>query len=88
MRWHLHEAKQRFSELVRQARAHGPQVVTKHGEEVVVVVSVEEYRRLTDELPSFKELLLAAPDLDALAIDRPREPARAVELPSPADGGR
>jgi prevent-host-death family protein len=87
MRWHLHEAKQRFSELVRHAQAHGPQVVTRHGEEVVVVVSVEEYRRLTDELPSFKELLLAAPDLDALAIDRPRAPARAVELPSPADDG-
>jgi hypothetical protein len=26
-----------------------------------VVVSIEEYRRLTDELPSFKEFLVAAP---------------------------
>jgi len=85
MRWQLHEAKQRFSELVRHARAHGPQVVTKHGEEVAVVVSIEEYRRLTDELPSFKEFLLAAPDLDALEVDRPREPARVVELPSQAE---
>jgi prevent-host-death family protein len=85
MRWQLHEAKQRFSELVRHARAHGPQVVTKHGEEVAVVVSIEEYRRLTDELPSFKEFLLAAPDLDALEVDRPREPARVVELPPQAE---
>jgi prevent-host-death family protein len=85
MRWQLQEAKQRFSELVRHARAHGPQVVTKHGEEVAVVVSIEEYRRLTDELPSFKELLLAAPDLDALEISRSREPARVVELAPPAD---
>jgi prevent-host-death family protein len=82
MRWQLQEAKQRFSELVRHARAHGPQVVTKHGEEVAVVVSIEEYRRLTDELPSFKEFLLAAPDLGALEIERPREPARIVELPT------
>jgi prevent-host-death family protein len=37
-------------------------VVTKHGEEVAVVVSIEDYRRLTEELPSFKEFLLAAPD--------------------------
>src|SRR5215217_1742482 len=64
MRWQLQEAKQRFSELVRHARADGPQVVTRHGEEVAVVVSIEEYRRLTDELPSFKDFLLAAPDLD------------------------
>jgi prevent-host-death family protein len=84
MRWQLQEAKQRFSELVRQARAHGPQMVTRHGEEVAVVVSIEEYRRLTDERPSFKEFLLAAPDLEALAIDRPREQARVVELTASA----
>lgn len=83
MRWQLQEAKQRFSELVRHARAEGPQVVTKHGEEVAVVVSIEEYRRLTGKLPSFKQFLLAAPDLDALEIDRSRERARVVELPTP-----
>ena len=83
MRWQLQEAKQRFSELVRHARAEGPQVVTKHGEEVAVVVSIEEYRRLAEELPSFKEFLLTAPDLDALEIDRSRERARVVELPTP-----
>lgn len=81
MRWQLQEAKQRFSELLRHARAHGPQVVTKHGEEVAVVVSIEDYRRLTEELPSFKEFLLAAPDLDALEIERPREVARVIEFP-------
>ena len=85
MRWQLQEAKQRFSELVRHARANGPQVVTKHGEEVAVVVGIEEYRRLTEELPSFKEFLLAAPDLDALGIDRLRERARVVELTEQAD---
>ena len=83
MRWQLQEAKQRFSELVRHARADGPQVVTKHGEEVAVVVSIEEYRRLTDELPSFKDFLLAAPDLDALDMDRSPELARVVELTPP-----
>ena len=85
MRWQLQEAKQRFSELVRHARAHGPQVVTKHGEEVAVVVSIEEYRRLTDDLPSFKEFLLAAPDLEALDLRRARDPARVAELAPPAD---
>jgi prevent-host-death family protein len=83
MRWQLQQAKQRFSELVRHARADGPQVVTRHGEEVAVVVSIEEYRRLTDELPSFKDFLLAAPDLDTLDIERSRVRARVVELTSP-----
>jgi hypothetical protein len=55
-------------------------VVTRHGEEVAVVVSVEEYRRLTEDQPSFKEFLLAAPDLDTLELSRSREPAPVVEL--------
>jgi len=39
-RWHLQEAKQRFSELILRVQADGPQFVTKHGEEVAVVVSI------------------------------------------------
>lgn len=35
MSWQLQEAKQKSSELVRRTLEEGPQVVTKHGEEVV-----------------------------------------------------
>ncbi|MBC8122668.1 MAG: type II toxin-antitoxin system prevent-host-death family antitoxin, partial [Gemmatimonadaceae bacterium] len=45
-RWRLEEAKSRFSEVVRQARSTGPQVVTLHGREAVVVVAAEEFARL------------------------------------------
>ena len=38
MVWKLEDAKNRFSELVRRARSEGPQVVTKHGRESVVVI--------------------------------------------------
>ena len=48
MSWQLQEAKQRFSELVRRAQKEGPQVVTRHGEEVVVVVPAEEFRRMSE----------------------------------------
>jgi prevent-host-death family protein len=47
MAWQLQEAKQRFSHVVDQARAHGPQVVTRRGKEVAVVLSIEEYRKIT-----------------------------------------
>jgi prevent-host-death family protein len=80
MRWQLQDAKQRFSQLVRHARDEGPQVVTRNGEEVAVVVSIEEYRRLTRNKPDFRDFLLAAPDLDVLEIDRAGERARIVEL--------
>lgn len=80
MAWQLQAAKQHFSELVERARRDGPQVVTKHGKEAVVVVSVEEYRRLRGGGPSFVEFIRAAPDFDALELDRPGDRGRDVEL--------
>lgn len=44
--WLLQDAKARFSELVRRVRSDGPQHVTVHGREAVVVISAEEFRRL------------------------------------------
>ena len=45
--WKLEDAKNRFSELVRLARADEPQLVTRNGRDAVVVMSAEEYARLT-----------------------------------------
>jgi len=81
MRWQVQEAKQRFSEVVRQAEADGPQVVTRHGQEVVVVLSAREYRRLQAGRPDFKYFLLAPPKFAELDIRRDRTPARVVDLP-------
>ena len=62
MSWQLQEAKQRFSELVRRTLEEGPQVDTRHGEDVVVVVPVEEFRRMSGKKPDFKEYLMSAPE--------------------------
>lgn len=80
MRWQVQEAKQKFSALVQRALEDGPQVVTRRGQEVVVVVSAREYRRLMRPAPDFAEFLLAAPDLSQLAIRRAGDLARSVEL--------
>ncbi|MGB6457216.1 MAG: type II toxin-antitoxin system Phd/YefM family antitoxin [Streptosporangiaceae bacterium] len=78
-RWQLQEAKQRFSELIRSVEADGPQYVTRHGEEVAVVVSISEYRHLREGDRDFKEFLQSAPDVD-LEVSRPALPARRVSL--------
>ena len=80
MAWQLRAAKQRFSELVERARQEGPQVVTKHGKETVVVVSVEEYRRLRGHEPSLVEFIRAGPDFDLLGIGRVQDRSRDVAL--------
>ena len=48
--WQLQDAKARFSELVRKVRSDGPQHVTVHGRDEVVVMAAEEFRRLQGEL--------------------------------------
>ena len=47
--WLLREAKAHFSELVRRVRSEGPQHVTVHGKDEVVVIAAEEFRRLQGE---------------------------------------
>ena len=46
MVWQVQEAKQRFSEVVRAAQAGEPQIVSRHGEEIVVIIDISEYRHL------------------------------------------
>ena len=57
-RWLLQDAKARFSELVRRVRSEGPQHVTVHGRDEVVVISAEEFRRLKGDLTG--QALIAA----------------------------
>jgi len=80
MNWQVQEAKQRFSELVRRTLDEGPQVVTRHGEEVVVVVSAEEYRRLQPPERDFKEFLLSGPDLSQLDLTRDTDYPREIDF--------
>jgi prevent-host-death family protein len=80
MRWQLQEAKQRFSELVQRVLDEGPQTVTRRGQEVVVVVSSKEFRRLSGSIPDFTDYLLTGPDFEELDLSRSKEPARVIDL--------
>ena len=80
MNWQVQEAKQRFSELVRRTLEEGPQVVTRHGEEVVVVVAADEYRRSQQVRPDFKEFLMSGPSFDDLELDRSSELPREISF--------
>jgi prevent-host-death family protein len=82
-RWRLQDAKARFSELVRLAHSDGPQHVTLHGREAVVVVDAEEFHRLkgarTGQL--LVDALQASPHRNIdLAPRRSAMPVRAVKL--------
>jgi prevent-host-death family protein len=79
--WALQDAKARFSELVRKAKTEGPQRITVHGREEVVVVSVEEYRRVKGQRTgqALVKVLQDSP-LQDLSMDRPRTPGRVRDV--------
>jgi prevent-host-death family protein len=82
-KWALQDAKARFSEVVRRAKVEGPQHITVHGREEVVIVSVEEYRKAKGQPTgeALVELLHDSPFRN-LEIERTRTQAtvRDVEL--------
>jgi len=82
--WQIQDAKQRFSEMIRSVAQDGPQIITRHGEEVAVVVDIAEYRRLTQPTVNLTDVLLGGPKLDGDAA----EVFAKIEAERKADFGR
>jgi antitoxin Phd len=81
-RWQLQEAKNRLSEVVRRAREEGPQVITLRGDEAVVVLDADEYRRLARRpkgslVNFFRKSPLVGVELD---LTRSHDTGRDIEL--------
>lgn len=79
--WQLQEAKNKFSQVVELAEHTGPQFVTKHGRESVVVLSAKAYRKLLKPRNTLIEFFRDSPlqDLD-FGSDRMQEEPRDIEL--------
>ena len=78
--WQLQDAKSRFSRVVEDALREGPQTVTRRGEPVVVVVSIETWRRLCATRGTLKTTLRSCP-VEDLDLTREAEERRQVALP-------
>jgi prevent-host-death family protein len=83
--WQIQDAKQRFSEMIRAVTSEGPQVITRHGEDVAVVVAIGEYRRLTRPAVDLASILLGGPKLDD---DSVADVFAEIEAERKADFGR
>lgn len=55
------EGKNKFSQLVASAANGEPQVITKNGTATAVVISYNEYKRLTAKKESLSDFLLNSP---------------------------
>jgi antitoxin Phd len=79
--WALQDAKNRFSEIVNQAVSDGPQTITRRGKETAVLVSIEDFQKLTQSQGSivsfFQNSPLSGVKLD---LDRTADYGREIEL--------
>lgn len=80
--WQVQDAKARFSELLEETIRNGPQMVTRRGVEMAVLVPIKEWRRLQSAArPNLKALLLAP----CPRFDLPVSPRRKFRRRPPVD---
>ncbi|GAC1501842.1 MAG: hypothetical protein NVS1B10_06280 [Candidatus Saccharimonadales bacterium] len=58
MTWQLQDAKNKLSEVVATSISNGPQIISRRGKNTAVIVSYEEYQKLTKPSKDLKKLLL------------------------------
>ncbi|MBZ4660800.1 MAG: type toxin-antitoxin system prevent-host-death family antitoxin [Desulfacinum sp.] len=79
--WQVQEVKSRLSHVLENARKFGPQIITKHGKKVAVILSYEDYTRHRRAHSSLVDFFAGSPlkgiDLDDL---RQKDPPREVVL--------
>lgn len=79
--WQVQEAKAKFSYVVECAQHYGQQQVTKNGKAIAVILSIEEFDRLTKPETSLLDFFKSAPCQDVeLKITRSRDLPRDFDL--------
>lgn len=79
--WPLQDAKNRLSELVDRAKAGVPQIITRRGKQEVVVVGIEDFRKISAREQDLVSFLRSSPLAGVdLQIERDDDPGRAVLL--------
>jgi antitoxin Phd len=79
-KWQVQKAKTHLSELIEEANKKGPQVITRHGSEHAVVLSIADYRALADQRENLKDYLLGGPKVDNFELKRSRDTGRKIRL--------
>ncbi|MDN5869878.1 MAG: type II toxin-antitoxin system Phd/YefM family antitoxin [Nitrococcus sp.] len=75
----LRDAKARLSQVVDDVNRGETAIITRHGRRAAVIMSFEEWRRLS-QVPSFGRLVMAAPIKDGDLPERSQIPLRGDAL--------
>jgi antitoxin Phd len=79
-RWQVQEAKMRLSRVIDEAQTKGPQLITRHGIDRAVLLSVDDFRALMAGKPDLRSYLLGGPKVDEFEIEPDRDTGREIVL--------
>ncbi len=79
--WQLQEAKAKFSEVINEAIQHGPQIITKHGIETALLISINDYKKVNKKESKISQFFRNSPLVNInLDLSRPKDISRNIEL--------
>ena len=81
MLWPLQDHQDRLNQVVEEARRSGPQVITRDGQEMAIVLMIEEYRRLRPPVENLADFLRHSPLRGSgIRIERDQDLERIIDL--------
>lgn len=80
--WQVNQARNHLGEVLDQADAVGPQVITHHGKSRAVVLSFQMYQALERNKPDLISFLLDGPKpmIDDFEVERDGSTDREIDL--------
>lgn len=79
--WQLQEAKAKFSKVINEAIQHGPQIITKHGIETALLISIDDYKQISKKESKISKFFKSSPLCNVeLDIQRSKDYPRDIEL--------
>jgi prevent-host-death family protein len=75
------EAKAKFSDMIAEAAAHGPQKITRHGTLAAVVIAAKDWRKASPRRGTLADFFAASPLAGSgIAFERPEGRPRKIAL--------
>jgi antitoxin Phd len=78
--WNAEESNSKWEAVIDEASGNGPQIITLHGMERAILLSVADYRALAAHAPDLRAYLLGGPKVDSFEVERSCDTGRNLNL--------
>lgn len=79
-KWRIYEARRRLDTVIDRALAEGPQIITCHGIDRAIVLSIDKYRKLAGDKQNFKSFLMSIPVMEGVEFEGSKDAGREIDL--------